>query len=517
MWRLRVLALLLAGCVEPTAVLEPGRGADAGRVDAAASLDAGAQPDRGAGMARDLGPADVLVPDRGAVDVGVWDLGLLDAALPDGEARDSAVADRDLPDAGAPDLEPFDGGPPDGGPPDEGPPDPDPPLCEPLPAACGPVTPQAAQEHHLQPLDGCAFALRRTGDVAAAQAVADALAERTGGPRDLLEVLGDLNRQGVPGVGAAAADRLRNHDYGGVRWNAGDVDTDAWYPQGITGADDAFADGHPRRLLLVSWYDHADDGVEKGSRISLLDLTDADDPRYRHLLLVTPQGTPQAPDFGPLLYDGGGSLHAGGVVWWHPWLYVADTTQGLRVFDLTRVIRVSHVDDGARIGVDGARMDAHAYRYAVPQVARYQLAPGGCAVRFSFVGLDRSEDPPVLVTGEYHRDDVLGRVVRWPLDPATGWLAADARGQVRALDAAVAAQSRMQGALTWQGDTYLSCSSQTSGLGRLYRTRAGLESRVTAWPRGCEDLYLERHTDRIWTVTEYPGDRDVVGIPRRAP
>ena len=80
-WRLRVLALLLAGCVEPTAVLEPGRGADAGRVDAAVTLDAGAQPDRGAGMARDLGPADVLVPDRGAVDVGVWDLGLLDAAL----------------------------------------------------------------------------------------------------------------------------------------------------------------------------------------------------------------------------------------------------------------------------------------------------------------------------------------------------------------------------------------------------------------------------------------------------
>ena len=390
--------------------------------------------------------------------------------------------------------------------------------CAPLPAACGAVTPDGVAEHHLEAVPGCAFALQRTGDVAAAQALADAIGDRANGVRSIDQVLQQLNRVTRPGITAAAADRLRNHDYLGVRWNNGDDGTEAWYPQGVTGSEDAWAAGHRRRLLMVSWYDHdAGDGIEKGARISLVDLTDLNAARYRHLLLVVPRATAGGVSFDSLQTDAGGSLHAGGIVWLHPWLYVADTSQGFRVFDLDRIIEVPDTDDSSRIGVSANRVDAHAYRYIVPQVARYQLAPGGCAARFSFVGLDRSAVPPVLVSGEYHRDDVEGRVIRWAVDPQTGWLLEDEPGVVRAVDAAVSGQTRLQGALTWQGDTYLSASSQTNGLGRLYRTRAGLESRISAWPRGCEDLYLERSTDYIWTATEYPDERDVVGIPRRAP
>jgi hypothetical protein len=47
----------------------------------------------------------------------------------------------------------------------------------------------------------------------------------------------------------------------------------------------------------------------------------------------------------------------------------------------------------------------------------------------------------------------------------------------------------------------------------VLRTRPGLESAITAWPYGCEDLYVERDARRIWTSAEHPGTRDTIGIP----
>lgn len=81
-------------------------------------------------------------------------------------------------------------------------------------------------------------------------------------------------------------------------------------------------------------------------------------PRYRHLLLVEPQGSGDTVSFKPARTGSGTSLHAGGIVWLGDKLYVADTTQGFRVFDLSRIIEVTHTDDLSRIGVAGSRMDA---------------------------------------------------------------------------------------------------------------------------------------------------------------
>lgn len=72
----------------------------------------------------------------------------------------------------------------------------------------------------------------------------------------------------------------------------------------------------------------------------------------------------------------------------------------------------------------------------------------------------------------------------------------------------------MQGGLTYEGVYYISSSSQTaSSWGRLYRTRPGLMSAITAWPYGAEDLYVERLERLIWTAAEHPGTRDTLGIP----
>ncbi len=391
--------------------------------------------------------------------------------------------------------------------------------CRHLPVACGPVSP-VVTEHNLVEVDGCSFALEpEPADVVAARSeIIDALVERTGGALTTADILDDLNRDGRSGITTQSATRLRNHEWRGFRWDNGDDDVSYWYPQGVTGSSDARDDERidDRRVMLVSWYNRTDSRPTRGARVSLADTTDVTRVDYRHMLLVTPSGDPLRPDFGPVETGSGDALHAGGMVWYGDLLYVADTTVGLRVFDMSRIMRVSHTDDHTSIGVGDSRVDAHGYRYIVPQLARYALRGDSCDLRFSFAGLDRSTDPPTIMTGEYESDDPGGRLVSWPLDTETDWLDVRA-GEVRGVGAAVGAQTRMQGALTWEGNTYISSSSQYLHFGRLYRTHAGVESSVSAWVYGCEDLYYERDTGYIWTAAEHPGDRDVVGIPLRTP
>ena len=475
----------------------------------------------------DAAPHDASTPDAARVDVDAVDIAP-DAALPDVATPDAAVVDVDAvniaPDAAAVDVDAVNIAP-DAALPDVAIPDaavvdvdavdiepdaapPPPPPCA-DPAACGDVSPEGVREHHMGVLDGCAFALRQALDIEWSLEVMDEVAEAASGYVPFTEVR--LNREGRGGITMGAAERLRNHPHQGFRWNDGDMDTRSWYPQGMTGISDAQAGPAARRWGLVSWYDARDVVPAKGVRVSLADMTDLDEVRYRHLLLVVPARTHDGdPTFVAVNHPNGGAVHGGGIVWWGDLLYVADTTVGFRVFDLSRVVEVSDTDDTDRIGVSPGRVDAHGYRYIVPQVAQYRLTQESCSIRFSFVGLDRSEDPPVMVSGEYHRNDSDGRLARWPLAP-DGWLRAH-EGTAFAQDAFAAAQTRMQGALSWGGDFYVSSSSQIGNLGRLYRTRPGLESVISAWPYGCEDLYYERSVNRIWTATEHPGNREVVSI-----
>ena len=90
-------------------------------------------------------------------------------------------------------------------------------------------------------------------------------------------------------------------------------------------------------------------------------------------------------------------------------------------------------------------------------------------------------------------------------------------GEIRGQDAKMGAQTKMQGAARWQNNYYISSSSQAGSFGRLYRTRSGRESSISAWVYGAEDLYYERTTGVIWTAAEYPDFRDVVGIPLLVP
>ena len=378
------------------------------------------------------------------------------------------------------------------------------PLC-PQTATCGALDP-GATEHFAKSLVGCAFQLKKNDRFATAQAELQSIAG-AGKGFVALENL-NLNRTAQSGVTAQTAERLKNHDYFGFRWNAGDMATTDWYPQAITGNEDA---GKGGRRLLVAWYDHTGATPEKGVRVSVIDLN-TNPIRYRHILLVEPNGT----SFGPVLTGAGTSLHGGGMVWYGDLLYVADTGNGFRVFDLSKIIEVTDTDDTDAIGVSGGRVDAFGYRYIAGQIARYTGTSEGCDIRFSFAGVDRQSDPPLIITGEYRADDAGGRLARWPMD-ADGWLHEDSDQVIRAKDAFVGAQTRMQGALSLGDALYISSSSQAGSLGRLYRTKVGQESKITAWVYGAEDLYYEGTQDRIWTPAEHPNARDVVSIPRQAP
>ncbi|TXD33905.1 hypothetical protein FRC98_20120 [Lujinxingia vulgaris] len=372
----------------------------------------------------------------------------------------------------------------------------------------------------MRGLNGCAFELALEDSMADGEALADRLLARVTGEgggqaRTMVDVLGALNRQGRAGVRSATETRLSGLGAAGFRWNTGDDDVSYWYPQGITGSSDADASGlvQGRRLIMTSWYHKTDARPTKGARISVADITDLSDVRYRHLLLVDPVEEGGQVDFESASYDSGNALHAGGIVWWGRYLYVVDTVQGLRIYDLGRMFRPSHTDNTEAIGISGGRSDAHGYLFAVPRIARYRLTSESCRVRFAFVGLDRQSDPPALVTGEYFSDHAQGKMVVWPLDADTGLLETR-QGSTFASEGLVVGQTRAQGGTRVGGDFYVSSSSQDGSEGRLYKGRPGGQNTSVNWVYGAEDLYYERAHDRIWTAAEHPGARDVVSIER---
>jgi len=241
---------------------------------------------------------------------------------------------------------------------------------------------------------------------------------------------------------------------------------------------------------------------------------------YSHLLLVVPYGDGDQVNYRPLhksLTDTD-AVHAGGIAWYGDYLYVVDTTKGFRVFDMSLIAQVSNTDNADSFGRSGQITHAFGYRYIVPQIARYDQHEDACYFTFSFVSLDRSSNPPALLTGEYKKaSSVQGRLVNYLLDPETHKLQVR-RGEIRGQEAKMGAQTRMQGAARWQNNYYISSSSQIEDrFGRLYRTRSGRESSISAWVYGAEDLYYERATGVIWTAAEHPGYRENVGIPLLVP
>jgi hypothetical protein len=358
-------------------------------------------------------------------------------------------------------------------------------------------------------------------------------------------ILTQANRDDAP-KGAACDSPALNTNTLAVRgkycFNAGDVATEEWVPQGITTVADAQEDQYwgEKQAILVSWY-HKGIAYDKGVRVSFLDT---DTGNYQHVLLVYPftndSGNPSYEAVTTPQAGDGSSVHAGGIVWYGNYLYLVDTNRGIRVFDMRYIFDIKSAPNGdvtntEFVGRHGGYYQSYGYRYVMPQIYGWSN-PGGLASfpadykcnasgpqKFSYISLDRSVEPDAVITGEYCADqgdaNLNGRVARWPLNGTTGAPITDSFGRWSASDAHRLSKPRVQGAVSTGGRWYLnSTGGGTTGPGHLQAatgsgvlTASGQERDVAV---GVEDLSYWPGRDQLWTVTEHHGQRIVYSTSR---
>ncbi len=273
-------------------------------------------------------------------------------------------------------------------------------------------------------------------------------------------VVGLPGRIGLDGALASLDRRARRTVAPGLAvrraltWDAEDRRDPDWWPQGVAASGS---------VLLVSWYSKSG-----GARISVLDLATR---RYRHARLVDASLAPV-------------HAHAGGLAWAGPWLYVAATRRGLLACHLSNLA----VDPSLGL--------------VLPVRATYR---GDGDFRFSYC----SSTGSTLLAGEYGNSSQTRRLARFPLDDS-GVLGTS--GELVAGGAVL----RAQGAVATGSRLHLSRSHGPWVPGSLYTGSPGaLRRRRWALPMGPEDLTLSPDGDLLWSVTEHPRRRWIVGVPRR--
>lgn len=275
-----------------------------------------------------------------------------------------------------------------------------------------------------------------------------------------------------------------------LTWDAFDRRDTNWWPQGISTSVNT---GTSREALVVSWYAKND----HGSRVSFLDLASK---RYEHVLLAEPATVAGKPGLKPL------KVHAGGVVWHGRYLHVAATGRGFFTFRLDDLMRVP----------DSSPIETYGHRYVLPVRFAYQARAeeGFERLRYSFLSLDRSTDPPWLIAGEYGSRKQTRRLARIPTDAETGLLATDADGFSRPI-IDERGEVRMQGAVIAEGTYYVTASQGHWTPGTMYVGRPG-SFRAYRWatPMGPEDLAWWPSTDLLWSVSEHPRRRWVFAMSR---
>ncbi|MEV5825855.1 hypothetical protein AB0L25_09785 [Spirillospora sp. NPDC052242] len=300
-----------------------------------------------------------------------------------------------------------------------------------------------------------------------------------------------------------------------------DSRTKTWVPQGVTTVSDAVADENWNgdRPMLVSWH---------GGESVRVTFVDPDRRAYRHVLLVRPVMKDGRATFGDI------DVHAGGIAWFGDKLYVADTTRGFRVFDMTRIYDLGASRSGStkrpgRVGLHGGTYYGHGHRYVLPQTATWRYVGGrapsnGCRgegpLRTSWTAVDRTSWPPALIAGEYCKAErPRGRVATWPLRDGTGPVSSG--GVAHANWVAPMPDDQIQGAVRTNGYWWFTRGRGRDTRGEMLVTRTGLFGGWAPVTRhtisyGPEDLSCHRGANRIWTVAEYAGRRALWGLPASA-
>ncbi|ADO73132.1 hypothetical protein [Stigmatella aurantiaca] len=322
-------------------------------------------------------------------------------------------------------------------------------------------------------------------------------------------ILQDLNRAG-PMLTASTHPPATGYK-GGFRWNDGDMGTPEWIPQALTAGVSGSAN-----VAIVSWH-YALTNPDKGVRISVADISDmsASAVNYRHLLLVRPTS---AGNFTNV------AEHGGGLAWYGNYLYMADTSDGIRVFDLTQIRAVdTSTACETKLGKNGSVWCAYGYKYVLPQVSAYVMPASitsPCRTKFSFLGKDTRGTVPGVLSGEYCNNGdtpcpydgstpgLGGRLYRWPVDAATNRLKA-VSGVVKPERAYIMNEPNVQGVaplMTATSTTSYWLSSTRYG-GALFKvstsaSRTAYLSGSSQWPKMPEGMHATGSGTNLWTVTE---------------
>ncbi|KAF5378810.1 hypothetical protein D9615_006999 [Tricholomella constricta] len=322
------------------------------------------------------------------------------------------------------------------------------------------------------------------------------------------DVLANTNHANPPKT-VAATSFLRGYTWESVS-GYDDLNTEKWYPQGITTSADALDVGvyQSKNVIMIDWYDNT--GLGKGVRVSFIDRTTST-VSYRNALLVEPYTDASGnANFRAV------KVHGGGIMWYGNTLYVVDTSNGIRLFDLDHIYKVSA---GEGIGRQSSTVyEAFNYAYVVPQSRSYKASSLATPMRWSFISLDRTTTPDSIVVGEYAADDAAppSRLVRFSIDFTTRLLTTTS-SVATATWAFEVDILRMQGATSINGKFYISRSNGSSKgdlitwvPGNLITIHAG------ALATGCEDLSYNHNADELWTLSEHPGSRNFYAVKASA-
>ncbi len=321
----------------------------------------------------------------------------------------------------------------------------------------------------------------------------EALSRRLGARVGIPGVLEGLNRQAthadVPGSAA-------KH---GFTWNDQDRESPLWWPQGISTTADASGTEalNGRSLLVTSWYCKGIRGGRQGSRVTFVDLETL---RYRHVLIVEAETNLWGRvRLKPL------HIHAGGVVWAGDYLHLAGTRKG---------IFTARVEDIIRLEPSDKTFD---YRYVLPVRFAYSAhsATDVEQLRYSFLSLNRSADPPELIVGEYGRDDMSTRIVRYPMHPQSLLLHRGDDGASRPIFMDSGGVGHMQGVTVVDDRYYVTASRGKTKNGDVYVGQPGdFHTRSGVLPPGPEDITYWPSRDQLFSLSEYPGARFVFAMDR---
>lgn len=326
----------------------------------------------------------------------------------------------------------------------------------------------------------------------------------------LASILADLNRAG-PVLGSLNHPPAVGYK-GGFRWNDGDMSTTEWVTQGMTAGVSGTSN-----VAIVAWHYAPTTSPDKGVRVSVADISDmaASTVGYRHLLLVRPTSSGNFTTIPE---------HGGGLAWFGNYLYMADTADGVRVFDLTQIRQVdtSTTCDTA-IGHVGSVWCAFGYKYVLPQVSAYVVPStivSPCRPKFSFLGKDTRGTTPVVLSGEYCNNTgtscaydgstpgLGGRLYRWPLDSATNRLKT-VNGLVAPERAYITNEPNVQGVApimtTTSTSSYWLSSTRYGGALFKVSTSASRTAYLSGngdWARMPEGMHATGSGTNLWTATE---------------